>query len=166
MLTTMKDVADVLGKTADSSTFASQANAVKSAFNSAFFNSANGYYVGRNNRDSGYRQTHNLLAIAFGLTSNSSTTSSVAASISADIVRRGNHLNTGALGTKWLLPVLSENGQADAAFNVAVQKTFPSWGFWIENGATTMWEHWALASRSRDHVSSLVPGRSSPFDVY
>ncbi|KAF8965132.1 bacterial alpha-L-rhamnosidase-domain-containing protein [Flammula alnicola] len=148
MLTVMENIATVLNKTSDASTFSTQAANVKMAFNSAFLSSTTGYYVGVG--DQGYRQTHNLLALGFSLAPTASI-QHVADSIAQNISSIGNHLNTGALGTKLLLPVLSENGHADTAFAVAQQTTFPSWGFWIENGATTMWEHWSIDARSRDH---------------
>ncbi|KAF9549702.1 alpha-L-rhamnosidase [Agrocybe pediades] len=150
MLTVMSQVASTLNQTSDASLFSSEAQTVKNAFNSVFLNSTTGYYVGVG--DSGYRQTHNILSLAFGLVPNASVTQHVADSIANDINQRGTHLNTGALGTKHLLPVLSDFGHADVAFAVAQQTTFPSWGYWIENGATTMWEHWLLTARSHDHL--------------
>lgn len=136
MLATMNQVAIVLNKTSDVSTFSSQATNVKNAFNQAYLNRGTGYYVGVG--DSGYRQTHNLLALAFGLTPNATTAQFVADSIARDVVSRNTHLNTGALGTKYILPVLSDHGHADTAFALSQQTTFPSWGFWIANGANTM----------------------------
>ncbi|KAJ6468493.1 bacterial alpha-L-rhamnosidase-domain-containing protein [Mycena vitilis] len=150
MLDTMSTIATVLGNTADASTFASQAAAVKTAFNSAFLASSAGHYVGVG--DSGYRQSHNLLALAFNLTPNSTTAQVVADSVAADVASRGGHLNTGALSTKQILPVLTAHGHSDTALLVAQQTTYPSWGYWIENGATTMWEHWLLTARSHDHM--------------
>lgn len=135
MLSVMSDVATVLNKTSDASTFSTQAQNVKTAFNNAFLNATTGYYTGVG--DSGYRQTHNILALAFGLAPNASI-QTVADSISQDVFSRGTHLNTGALGTKFLLPVLTEFGHGDTAISLSQQTTFPSWGYWIENGATTM----------------------------
>uniref|UniRef100_A0A8H8CDW4 alpha-L-rhamnosidase n=1 Tax=Psilocybe cubensis TaxID=181762 RepID=A0A8H8CDW4_PSICU len=149
MLTVMGEIATVLNKSSDASTFSTQAQNVKGAFNNAFLNPTTGYYTGVG--DSGYRQTHNILALAFGLAPNTSI-QKVADSISQDISSRGTHLNTGALGTKFLLPVLTDFGHGDTAFAVSQQTTFPSWGYWIENGATTMWEHWLLTARSHDHL--------------
>jgi alpha-L-rhamnosidase len=50
-----------------------------------------------------------------------------------------------------LLPVLTAHGHADVAHAVATQRTYPSWGFWFDKGADTMWEMWPLDSRSRGH---------------
>jgi len=69
-----------------------------------------------------------------------------------DIEDRGDHLNTGAIGTKLLLPVLTENGYADLAYKVATNPSYPGWGYWFGAlGATTMWEEWGESSRSHDH---------------
>ncbi|KAJ6606954.1 bacterial alpha-L-rhamnosidase-domain-containing protein [Mycena sp. CBHHK59/15] len=150
MFDTMSNVASILGNTADAASLATQASAIKNAFNGAFLNHTTGHYNGMG--DSGYRQSHNLLALAFNLTPDSTTAQTVADSIAADVVTRGTHLNTGALSTKQLLPVLTAHGHADTAFALAEQTTFPSWGYWIENNATTMWEHWLLTARSHDHM--------------
>ena len=75
----------------------------------------------------------------------------VAAGVAADAKARGDHLTTGALATKVLLPVLTATGHEGEAWAIATQITFPSWGYWRANGATSLWEHWKLASRSRGH---------------
>ena len=149
MLTAMERSARFLGKDADAAAFAGDAAVVKKAFNDRFFDREAGYYRGSGDR--GYRQTHNVLALAFGLAPDEATEKSVAASIVADVKAKGMHLNTGVLGTKYLLPVLTDHGYADVAYQLATQTTYPSWGFMTENGGTTMWEHWALDARSRGH---------------
>lgn len=58
------------------------------------------------------------------------------------IVASGDHLLTGFLGTPWLLPGLSSSGKIDKAFELLVREDYPSWGYEIANGATTMWERW------------------------
>lgn len=135
MLVVMNQVASALNKSADAAIFTSQAAKVKIAFNNVFFNKESGYYAGVG--DSGYRQTHNILALGFDLVPQENIRT-VADSIASDVVARGTHLNTGCLGTKYILPILSEHGYIDTAFGVSTQTTFPSWGFWLENGATTM----------------------------
>ena len=50
----------------------------------------------------------------------------------------------GVLGAKAILNALSENGYAETAYKVAVQDTYPSWGWWMVNGATTLLENWDL----------------------
>jgi len=52
------------------------------------------------------------------------------------------HLKTGFLGTPWLLPALSKIGRDDLAMRLLLNEDYPSWGFEIRMGATTMWERW------------------------
>lgn len=149
MLMSMEKTATLLGQPGDAAHFASQAAVVKDAFNAQFLDTGAGLYRGSGDR--GYRQTHNALALAFGLAPDEATAERVAASLAADVTAKGDKLNTGTLGSKYLLPMLTKYGYEDLAYRVAVQTEYPSWGFMIENGATTMWEHWALEARSRGH---------------
>ncbi|WP_416985766.1 family 78 glycoside hydrolase catalytic domain [Streptomyces sp. T028] len=120
---------------------------LKTAFNEAFLG-PEGHY--RTAKDPGYRQSSNAIPLAFGMVPPGAR-ASVVDSLVADIEARGNHLNTGCLGTSVLLKVLCAHGHPDVAHAVATQRTYPSWGYWQDNGADTMWEMWPLDSRSRDH---------------
>jgi len=68
----------------------------------------------------------------------------VAQNLANKVKEAGFHLDVGVLGAKAILNALSENGYADVAYKVAVQDTYPSWGWWIVNGATTLLENWDL----------------------
>lgn len=149
MLTSLRRSAGFLGKAADVEHFARNAATVKAVFNDTFLDAGAGYYRGEGDR--GYRQTHNVLAVAFDLVPDAATTARVVDSIVADVRAKGTKLNTGVLGTKWLLPVLTRHGHADVAYELAVQTGYPSWGYMIEHGATSMWEHWSLEARSYGH---------------
>jgi alpha-L-rhamnosidase len=65
----------------------------------------------------------------------------VAAKLVADIQAHG-HLTTGFLGTPYIMSVLSSTGHSDTAYKLLLTNTFPSWGYMVEHGATTMWERW------------------------
>ena len=54
----------------------------------------------------------------------------------------GNCLQTGFLGTSILMPVLTENGMSDIAWELLLQRKNPSWLYSVDNGATTIWERW------------------------
>ncbi|MFP4500074.1 MAG: family 78 glycoside hydrolase catalytic domain [Candidatus Hydrogenedentota bacterium] len=60
-----------------------------------------------------------------------------------DIEANGYKLTTGIFGTRFLLPTLSQHGHHDAAVRIASQREMPSWGYMLDHGATTLWEHWA-----------------------
>lgn len=68
----------------------------------------------------------------------------VARNLADRVADSGYHLDVGVLGAKALLNALCENGYQEAAYRVAVQDTYPSWGWWIRNGATTLLENWDL----------------------
>jgi alpha-L-rhamnosidase len=136
----MARIAEVLGRTGYAAAFAASAEQVKAAFNATFLDSARGVYRG-DSRDRVYRQSHNALALAFGLVP-ADLLARVADNLAADVSARGDHLNTGALATKYLLPVLTEHGHGELAYRVATQTTAPSWGFWVAQGATSLWEMW------------------------
>ena len=55
-----------------------------------------------------------------------------------------NHwrLGTGFLGTPYLLAALTDTGHADVAYRLLLSTEYPSWGYLVEHGATTMWERW------------------------
>lgn len=52
------------------------------------------------------------------------------------------HLNIGIVGTRYALDTLTKYGRADLAYRLATQTTYPSWGYMIREGATTLWERW------------------------
>ena len=68
----------------------------------------------------------------------------VAANLARKVEEDDFHLDVGVLGAKALLNALSENGYSESAYKIAVQDTYPSWGWWIINGATTLLENWDL----------------------
>ncbi|RXG21239.1 alpha-L-rhamnosidase [Leeuwenhoekiella aequorea] len=81
--------------------------------------------------------------------------SKVAENLYKRVLADDKHIDVGLLGTKTILGALSENGYADLAYEVASQETFPSWGWWIKNGATTLYENWDIAATSdisRNHI--------------
>ena len=69
----------------------------------------------------------------------------------AAVEQANGHIDTGILGAKYLLNALLENGRADVAYRIASQKDLPSWGWWLEQGTTTLWENWNGAE-SRNHI--------------
>ena len=66
------------------------------------------------------------------------------------------HVDTGILGTRYILDVLTENGQAEAACRMATHKSYPGWGYMLAEGATTLWERWEKltghAMNSQNHI--------------
>lgn len=84
-------------------------------------------------------QTEHVLALYFHLTDDKA---GAAASLDKMIKENGNRLQTGFVGTPYLLYALSENGYVDTAYDLLLQEEYPSWLYEVNHGATTIWEHW------------------------
>jgi len=107
---------------------------VRVAFQKAFWSSDEG-------RLSSDTQTAYVLALAFDLLPVAARPAAVRRL--AELVReRDTHLTTGFLGTPWILHVLSRFGELDLAYELLLQRSFPSWLYPVTRGATTIWERW------------------------
>ncbi len=146
-LTTLSKMAELLSRPEEAAFYQEKAGELRDSLNRKYFDETTSSYRAPCTE---YRQTPDILALTFSLVPEEHREAMLARLV-ADIRAKGDHLNTGMLGTKYLLPLLSENGQHALACRVARQTTFPSWGYWYENGATTMWESWSKQARSRDH---------------
>jgi alpha-L-rhamnosidase len=162
-------MADAIGNSAGASKYGTLAATIRTAVNNEFYDSANHAYrdpLGLVSHATGgpsgpitstaYDQTANVFGLAYGLAPDSDR-QAIADGLSANVIAQGNHLSTGANGSEYILPMLTEFGQADLAYKVATNPTAPGWGQWfLQCGATTMWEAWEDAScnsaRSRDHA--------------
>ncbi len=86
-------------------------------------------------------QTGYILALAFGLMPEALRAAAVDR-LTADIARRGGVLSTGFLGTPFSLDVLADAGRTSLVYDLLLRTEFPSWGYMIAKGATTIWERW------------------------
>lgn len=98
-------------------------------------------YVSAQGRVQGETQTGYLLALAMDLLLDE-LREPAARHLADNIRNRGGHLSTGFVGVRFLCPVLSEMGYHELACELVTQESFPSWGYSIRQGATTIWERW------------------------
>ncbi|MBR4755347.1 MAG: alpha-L-rhamnosidase N-terminal domain-containing protein, partial [Bacteroidales bacterium] len=113
---------------------------IRSAFNNAFYNAEEKSY--------GFYGS-NVLALYMGVPPE--RRDDVLATLRDELeVKCKGHLNTGIIGTRYLFETLSMNGMGDLAYTIMNQRDYPSFGWWIEQGATTTWEQWNGAD-SRNH---------------
>ena len=84
-------------------------------------------------------QTECALALYFDIATDKEK---VAKQLNTMIVKNGNKLKTGFVGTPFLLHALSQNGYSETAYKLLLQEEFPSWLYSVNQGATTIWEHW------------------------
>ncbi len=132
----MAQFAQVLGKDSDADEFVSEAARTKDAFNKKFLHPDSMYYD--NNT-----VTANLLPLAFGMIDDESVKEVVEKNIIHNILtRNAGHISCGVIGVQWLMHGLSDMGRGDIAWLLATNKTYPSWGYMTEQGATTVWELW------------------------
>jgi len=128
-------IAGVLEETEDAEDYARLAGRIRSAFNGNFYSSELGGYTPNS-------QTANALPLFLDLPDKSSR-GGVIHNLVTDIVYKNNtHLTTGIIGTRYLLDVLLKTNNSTLAYELASQTTYPSWGYMIERGATTLWELW------------------------
>lgn len=104
--------------------------------------------------------TANLLPLAFGLIEPQYRDAVIKNVITNIITRNNGTVSCGVIGISWLLRTLSDNGYGDVAYLLATNKKYPSWGYMVENGATTIWELWNgdkadPAMNSANHVMLL-----------
>jgi alpha-L-rhamnosidase len=127
------EAAEALGKTDDAAKYRGLFERIKAAFNRA--------YVAEDGRIKGDTQTVYVLALAFDLLDEPKQ-KLAAKYLVENIERHGGHLSTGFIGTKDLMLVLAKIGRNDVAYRLITNDTFPSWGFSIKHGATSIWERW------------------------
>ena len=131
----MERYARLLDQSDDAQHFEELATALKRDFNNEFLDEDQGQY------DNG-TQTSCVLPLAFGLVPDAQR-AAIFRHLTGKIQTESNsHIGTGLIGGQWLMRVLTENGRPDLAYTVAAQRGYPSWGYMVEKGATTIWELW------------------------
>lgn len=151
-LNLMSKFAALSGNSSDIPGYKKLAEKVKSAFNTQYFNAAEHSY--------GTSMTDNILAIQFNLVPESKKAFVFQHLIDQIMKEHKGHLSTGVIGTQWIMRCLTENGRADLSYKLASNTSYPSWGYMVENGATTIWELWngntaAPNMNSYNHVMLL-----------
>ncbi|AGA77189.1 alpha-L-rhamnosidase [Echinicola vietnamensis] len=129
----MSRFATILGKHEEIPSYQSLKEKVHEGFHEEFYHQ--GFY-GDN------KMTDNLLPLAFGMVPEDDRQRVFDQVVETIQIKNNGHLSTGLIGTQWLMRTLSDYGRADLALKLATNTTFPSWGYMIENGATTIWELW------------------------
>ena len=129
----LSKAAGVLGHQDDAQEYADLFARIKASFNEA--------YVKDDGKIHGETQCCYVLALASDLL-DQQRRQQAADHLVADIAERGYHLSTGFVGTKDLMLALAAIGRNDVACRLIHNDTFPSWGFSIKHGATSIWERW------------------------
>jgi alpha-L-rhamnosidase len=127
--------AALTGNAPDARRFSELAATLKDGLNRRYFNVAKGYY------DNG-SQTSCVLPLAFGMVPSDQRARVFDRLVQKITEESKGHVGTGLVGGQWLNRVLTQFGRADLACKFATNITYPSWGYMMEKGATTIWELW------------------------
>ena len=136
----MSRFAELTGR--DAALFREKAERIREAVNRIYFDSTAASYA---------NGSQAALAVALGLgIVPEGYEQRVADNLAKAIEDNDFHLDFGTLGSKYALRMLTRYGHGDVAYKMASQKDCPSWGWWIEQGFTTLAETWALSPEFRD----------------
>jgi alpha-L-rhamnosidase len=149
-VTILAKAAKILSNKADEIRYTALAKKIKDAFNKKYLNKEKGIY-------SNGLQTELSVPLYWGLVPDEYK-SKVADNLAKKVEADGNHLDVGILGAKAILNALSDNGHADVAYKLASQDTYPSWGWWMVNGFTTLLENWNIEAKSDISLNHIMFG--------
>jgi alpha-L-rhamnosidase len=153
LLGIMKKFAKIASADSDIEHYNDLSERISKAFNAKYLNAATNTYA--NNT-----VTANVLPLAFGLVPENLKEKVFQNMVHEVEVTKNGHISTGVIGTQFLMRTLTNFGRGDLAYKLASNKTYPSWGFMVENGATTIWELWNgntadPSMNSQNHVMLL-----------
>ena len=129
-----REFALLLGKNDDAARFTALRERIAEAFNARYLDPVTGRYGTGT-------QASQAFALYLDLVPEALRASALEVLVN-DIAAHEGHLSTGIFGTKYMLDVLSTLGRHDVACTLTGTRTFPGWGYMLDNGATTLWEHW------------------------
>ncbi len=135
--------AQLLGHDDEAKQYSDQADFIKAGFNRELYNPETHQYSNGSQTSQSCALFHDMVE--------PDEVAAVTDALVESLHKTDDHLDTGVLGSKYLLHALTKNGQVELAYRVASQETQPSWGWWIKQGATTLWEMWTDGG-SQNHI--------------
>ncbi len=132
-----------LGKDHQEAYFSALADSIRAGYQYRFIDPATG-------RVGDGRQTSLAGALYHGL-ADSVQAGWILDALLEEISAADGHTDAGVVGVKYVLNALTDYGEAETVYRMASKRTFPSWGYWIEQGATTLWQNWD-GTQSRNHI--------------
>ncbi len=149
----MAKFAEMSGFTDDAEYFRNEVAASTEAYNAKYLNHQIWRYA--NNT-----VTANILPLYFGMVPEGREDDVFENLVERTEDMHEGHVSTGVIGIQFLMRTLTEHGRGDLALKIATNDTYPSWGYMVRNGATTIWELWNgntadPAMNSGNHVMLL-----------
>ncbi|UOR03539.1 glycoside hydrolase family 78 protein [Hymenobacter aerilatus] len=144
-LTILAQIARLLGKTTEATSYEQLAGEVRKAFNQKFFNPSTKQYATGS-------QAANAMAVYMGLVEGKDKVA-VVENLVRDIQSRDNALTAGDIGYRYVLRVLEDAGRSDVIFTMNNRSDVPGYGYQLAQGATALTESWAaLPTVSNNHL--------------
>ena len=128
-------MAAVLGRQEEAERCQSRLAAIRPAVHAAYYDQASGHYVID-------EQAYYVMPLMTGVVPESGRAAILKKLEQNILVKNKGHLDTGMLGTYFMMEYLRETGRNDLVFTMFNQTTHPGWGYMLEQGATTLWEQW------------------------
>jgi alpha-L-rhamnosidase len=140
----LSQISGILGKTADSASYALKAKSIMTDFNSRIFNDTTNVY------GSGKQITY-IMPLLCGMVPEGKKTKVFNNLVTNILGTSSGHFGTGIYGTAFLPDILCDYGRPDVAYTLLNQTTHPSFGDQINNyGATTTWEQWDVIKTGKE----------------
>ncbi|MER7395893.1 glycoside hydrolase family 78 protein [Streptomyces sp. NPDC000151] len=146
--------AEVLGEKDDAGRYHALADSVRDAFRHRFHTGG-----GRLTEET---QTAYALALCFRLLEDGAERAAAGRRLAALVADRGHRIGTGFLGTPLVCDALTDTGHVDTAYRLLTQRSYPSWLYQVDMGATTVWERWDSLLPD----GSVNPGEMTSFNHY
>jgi alpha-L-rhamnosidase len=127
-------MAGIIGRNEDAAEYGDLAAKIAKAFQREYWDAGELSYPGGT-------QTANLLPLAFGITPEE-LKDQVVKNLVDNVMQKDVHPTTGFLGTGYILPMLSKYNYHELAYEMINKTDYPSWGYMVKQGATTIWELW------------------------
>lgn len=149
----LTEMGEALGLHADADYYTRLRLNIKEAYNRRYFHPETAQY-------SNNTVTANILSLTLGLVPQGYEERVMQNVIDVTQQKFDGHVSCGVLGMQHLMRGLTRQGDANLAMQLATQCTYPSYGYMMEHGATTIWELWNgntanPAMNSGNHVMLL-----------
>jgi len=142
----MAEMAEVIGKADDAAKYRDWMKRIRGRFTTN--------YVNDDGRIAVRTQTAYAVALFTGILPEDKR-QAAGDNLAALVAEEGNAMSTGFVGTRPLLPALTATGHHDLATRLLQNRKFPSWGFEVVNGATTIWERWNSYTKEGGFVAGM-----------
>ncbi len=145
-------IADILDQPDDAERYRAECAAIKRAIQQEYFDASQGRFS-----QGEQQQPYLALPLLLDIVPDEDRSQVLGNLVDDILVTRSGHLDFGVLGGRYTLDALVRERRSDLIYKMATRTTWPGWGDMLEQGATTLWEHW-LPGDSSIHNSFLSIG--------